>query len=470
MPSKRICGFSASSLQADNKFYEDIYMILEKYAVKLVFKCKKGKCKGELIAKDKESLNIVYTLLKNMGILVTDKCDRTSIVLPPAPQPNYMLARTRPPGLRLKNESPASSTIIFARSIDGNKVGIAVDDVWRHIGVFGATGSGKTTTTVQIITRIADQLNDIRVVVFDWHNEYSHALNKGNIEYMRYQGNELPSVPIYVNDESLEALKITLGLSELQSSILKLVIDAVMHGKVNEVYARSLGIDHIAISEIAGRYTRDTRAILDAIVTLWRSMSLDNTGLLRASSKSEIEVWAALLRRIELITATQYNKLFSLSINTIKPLIRPGIHILEVGTISNITIRKLYVMLLVYSLFSLRRQGLLEDTIIVLEEAHNLIEGENTLMANLVRESRKYKLGFIIVSQNPSMLDKRIIANLNTLIVHRLHNINDIIVVKPYITDPVLVKKLPNLEVGEAIIVTPSLVYPEVVYICTSEC
>ena len=58
--------------------------------------------------------------------------------------------------------------------VDGTTIVLPLDAFWRHVGVFGSTGSGKSTTTAYIISQLVDF--GVDVLVLDWHGEYEKLL------------------------------------------------------------------------------------------------------------------------------------------------------------------------------------------------------------------------------------------------------------------------------------------------------
>jgi len=70
-------------------------------------------------------------------------------------------------------------------------------------------------------------------------------------------------------------------------------------------------------------------------------------------------------------------------------------------------------------------------TWIAIDEAQNLIPSgkstlANSLIAKYVKEGRNFGLSLIVTTQQPSSLDKQIMSQLDTLIVHQLSTANDI--------------------------------------------
>jgi len=114
-------------------------------------------------------------------------------------------------------------------------------------------------------------------------------------------------------------------------------------------------------------------------------------------------------------------------------------------------------------------------TFLVIEEAHNFAPRtmeERTILSKsilkkIAREGRKFGVGLCIVSQRPSRLDSDILSQCNTQIIMRIVNPSD----QEYIRQSVesvtedIVRDLPSLSRGEAIVVGAAINLPVTVRI-----
>ena len=106
--------------------------------------------------------------------------------------------------------------------------------------------------------------------------------------------------------------------------------------------------------------------------------------------------------------------------------------------------------------------------LIVLEEAHAYLnksdKAENATKAvqRIVKEGRKYGIGAMLVSQRPSEIDTTILSQCGTIISMRLNNTEDRSHVIGAVSDNLegLLKMLPTLRVGEAIILGEAVRLP----------
>jgi len=109
-------------------------------------------------------------------------------------------------------------------------------------------------------------------------------------------------------------------------------------------------------------------------------------------------------------------------------------------------------------------------TFIVIEEAHNFAPRSTddhvclsrSILRKIAREGRKFGVGLCLVSQRPNKLDQDILSQCNTQIIMKMMNPSD----QEYIRQSVesvtedVVRDLPSLGRGEAIIVGSAINFP----------
>lgn len=116
---------------------------------------------------------------------------------------------------------------------------------------------------------------------------------------------------------------------------------------------------------------------------------------------------------------------------------------------------------------NLAQGGKSRPLLIVMEEAHNYLDSDNSSRASkivrrIVKEGRKYGISAMIVSQRPSEIDPTILSQCGTTIALRLTNSNDRGIVANTVSDNLsnLVNMLPILKTGESIIVGEAVRMP----------
>ena len=110
---------------------------------------------------------------------------------------------------------------------------------------------------------------------------------------------------------------------------------------------------------------------------------------------------------------------------------------------------------------------------IICDEAHIYMSNDMTKMKSVERKSleifesiakegRKYGIGLVIVSQRPSELNNTIVSQCNNIISLKITNDRDKSAVANMLTDSLvgLVDLLPNLDIGECIVVGDAIMLP----------
>lgn len=312
-------------------------------------------------------------------------------------------------GVRIDSESP-EPVFLSATDIDG------------HIGVFGSTGSGKSTTLAILACR--SSRHGYNVVVLDWAGEYASIIGRFGCNYQHLNPMENARVdPLsssWDNITKAGILASALGLTEPQHYLLLKTLEDYRPSSIRELF------DVIA--------------------------SLDE------SSRWDREVKRGLLRKIGVFTSSIGSKLVEkpdIFLDSSKPTI------IDASVITNTSLRRAYSILLMASLYRLVIEGVYTKIFLVVDESHNLIHGEAILVEDLLAESRKYGFHLAISTQNPSLLPPRAIANTNTKIIHSIKGWRDLEAISLALSLPKpLLSKLPYLGPGEAVVSAPSLESP----------
>ena len=357
----------------------------------------------------------------------------------------------------------ADSYIALGVDEDGAPVTIPVDLVWKHIGILGSTGSGKTVTATKIVEEL--WLNGVPVIVLDWNGEYKRALEDKGVDVAYFEKNSLPAMPLLCSSLPLEAvadtLKHSLRLSEHQAAALTTVL-ALIEGLTPMAALRlfsSASTQQLSVIEEAVAKARAGNSVLDLIEVVEAAWSLASSKPLLAYSRAEIEVWSALVRRLEPLVYSRDSKLIKIRGNDAEKLVNKStgsVVVLDVSGIVDPKVKRIYVSLTLGALYDIVRHRRNSRLIVVVEEAHNILEHAPKLVTYILAEARKHQLGLTLVSSRPELLGSEVVLNINTLIIHRggvpstAHPLAKII-------NP---REAGALGVGEALLVTPLTATP----------
>ncbi len=336
-----------------------------------------------------------------------------------------------------EGESVTRGEVLIGISEDGAPVYASVDEFWRHAGIFGTTGSGKSTTTAFITSQLA---RHVRVIVFDWHGEYEALYRNLGIKNVKIV--DPPRLPLIPEDLDLEiavdVIEDTFDLTRHQSMLLYQALKSM-----NRRDAIPTDMDQFIDSLLA---------------------TIEVQGSI--PSRAELEIRAALERRLRSLMTGEGEKYFTVT-GLVEIPEDKGLYVIRVNKIMLLPLRRVYVrMILAYLFYTAIAKNRILNTVAVLEEAQNIASSDTRTIPSILAEARKRKLGLIIVSQSPSSLHPSIMKNTNIRIVHTLKSAQDIsVVARSMSLSPELRSKLPKLPTGVAVVDTPQLESPVLVRI-----
>jgi DNA helicase HerA-like ATPase len=232
------------------------------------------------------------------------------------------------------------------------------------IVITGVTGTGKTCFTKYLIKKL---MKKFKIIVFDWNNEYSNVLLSTTVNVGNYKFRILNRRDAV---EARDLIAASLNLTDPQTNLLGKILTSLIG---SEVYVRDL-VKHIS------KYPVDDSATLT--------------------------VREALLRKISPFIGDE---------DAFNPQdIDDGAIVIDGGEVE----RKIGYALILKDIWQRRvREGRREnfDTILIIEEAHNLVPCTDNLEFNVferwILEIRKYGVITILVSPSISLLSNVVSAN-----------------------------------------------------------
>ncbi len=440
MVRARVCvrGFDTVFLRN----IEEFYRLLDSVGGRYIFKCRRGRCYSYLEIDSK-----YLGLFSSFPGLKLGRGDCKDGRLLPPPKSEAIRA-----GFPQRLEGLGDSIVLGVSGRD--PVYLPVEVLKRHALIVGSTGAGKSHTAARMAACLAEA--GCMVVVFDWHGEYGRLLSAYNVDTVE----RLPVVEVVSEalslDESVSILEQVLELSPFQATLLTALLSA-LYRPVSVEEARALfgvvGVveDFERVRELLEK-DNSFRGLAAALATLYEGFRQ------RSQSKAENEVWLALIRRINSLALSSYANLFRLKGQETLTLEQEKIHIVNLSLIDNVRVRKLYTLLLLQKLYTLLVRGKLSGRIfLVVDEAHNIIS--SPVLDTVVGEARKYGLGVIAVTHSLSLIPRNLMANFNTIIVHRLISRDDIQLASQILGlgNSRLEEIVPRLAPGEALLATPTL-------------
>ncbi len=320
--------------------------------------------------------------------------------------------------------------IYLGRRLDSplsDLVFLSETDIEGHIGIFGGTGTGKSTTLRTLYHRMAEL--GYKVVVVDWTGEHSSAATQDCVVVNPLEG----GLPVDIlscgfergENVAVEGLVRALDLTEPQTYLLQRIIKQY-GGSLERVYE---GLD--SIPEYS-KWDREVKRALQRKIGLLLSKSVRKAfvgcgaGLLHAQEKSII---------------------------------------VDVSRIPGLYERRAYVLLflsLLYIVHVERGMGV-DKRVIFIDESHNV---SSSIFNTILAESRKYGLWMVYATQSPALIGDSALLNTSTKIVHAIRSQKD----KRVLLDSMglceeWMSRLDKLPRGTALLQSPSYTQPILVEI-----
>ncbi len=304
------------------------------------------------------------------------------------------------------------------------KLYLKVSDVKGHIGVFGSTGSGKSTTMSVLASRVSGL--GFRVVILDWTGEYKGLLEGIGTSYRMLDPVKgeagINPLALLDSDEGVDVvvdiLSKALGLSQPQEYMLQRILESSRPRSVEELVA------------VAEAYPEE--------------------------SKWDREVKRGLLRRLGVMVRGSGSSVFT---GEGTPWLAEGITVVRCDRIRNTSLRSIYILSLLAYIYYTGPPG---ETLVFIDEAHNVFtQSWGGFPQQLIAESRKYGLYLALATQSPGEISNSVILNTNTKIVHSLKSGRDKAVISQALgLSQEEESMLDKLKPGEALISAPSLEKP----------
>lgn len=305
----------------------------------------------------------------------------------------------------------------------------------RHLAILAMTGAGKSNTVSVLIDGLLDY--NVPVFVFDMHGEYVSAeFTNGEVNVIRPKIN-----PIYMSFSEIK------GLAHIGTN-----------AHLQERYFRKAFKEALELVRSGTAYTND---FLELIYTILESKF--NNEELPASERNKI---LDVMNKVEDLQE-KYSNLFDINKGNILNDIQMGkANILDLSQTDEFVAEVIVSHILRNSLqyrknavHKLENKTLDFPVFFVLEEAHILAPNKRDTnskkwIQRIAREGRKFGLGLCLVSQSPKTVDHDALSQMNNMIILRLVEPEDqrhVQSASESLSED-LVKQLPSLNVGEAIV------------------
>ena len=303
--------------------------------------------------------------------------------------------------------------------------------IQKHLAILAISGAGKSYTTSvlleELITRDFHQ-GRLPVILIDAHGEYKDfaaLLDQPSLATV-YSGRHLS-----IQTNSLKAWQIrdyAPDMSVVQVRELEKILDELR--RKNESYSFADIIEKVANSDIIPRTKDSLLGWLDG---------LERSGIFGTNAYPEFA-----------------------------KIIRPGrISIFDLSDIQSLKQKQIICSYIARTTFELRRNNLISQFFLIIEEEHqfcpeNGLSISKNIIETIAREGRKFFASLCLISQRPVNLSATVLSQCNSHLIMRIRNPYDL----DYIgrlsegIDKETQRLIPDLEVGEGILVGEAVNYP----------
>ncbi len=361
-------------------------------------------------------------------------------------EPNFEL-----PAPKLVSEEGPLLGYALHRGQEIYPVRIALEDLKTHAVIFGATGTGKSTTASTLVKGLVDM--GIPVLVIDWHSEYrSLMLDLNGLVFT--PGKQVSELVINVLDPALsqDLVEHISLVTDIFSDIFGFTAPQsfMFREALRKVYEKS--------GYFSGR--RGTPPTLSELV-----QQIERTP---SRSVYDNEIKLALLRRLKPLVEGQAGRaLNGQSTISVEELFGKPVSI-ELGHFKEESVRAMFTNILLKMLFDYRSSRHTEKLthVTVVEEARHVVpfrrpEDPPHIAERMVGELRKYGEGMIFVCQFPSQISPEILKNSSTRIVHAIRTDDDRRVLSGALgLTQAQADYIRKLEVGKAVVLMPKVPSP----------
>lgn len=375
-----------------------------------------------------------------------------------------------------------------AAIVDGNRF------FQRHACIVGSTGSGKSYTVASILEK-ANQMPFANMIVFDLHGEYNELSYAEQIKICDENGGV--HIPLwFFNYEEIHSLFVesSEGTSTNQRAA---VINYILQQKKEYIVNRMSNVsEEIVTADTPVPFSAkglieylEEQNILE-IDTGEVYKSTEKKGQAKTKHGQYYDKLTNLITRLKTkMDDKKYGFVFNESDTTdvgylnqfASRIMGNGKCRIKVIDLSEVPSDMLAIVIgivtrLIYDIqfwMTPARDEVRHPLVLVCDEAHIYMSNDMTKMKSvekksleifekIAKEGRKYGIGLLIVSQRPAELNTTIMSQCNNIVSLKVTNDRDKSAVAAMLTDSLIgiVEILPNLDVGECVVVGDSIMLP----------
>jgi len=310
-----------------------------------------------------------------------------------------------PPKEDLQGEISIGSTQYLNHP--SRQFGLHLSELTRHVGIFGSTGTGKTTLAKNILRELIS--HKIPFIVFDWEKNYRDLIKENKELKIFTIGADIS--PFFFN-----YFKMPEGIP--YQEYVKNVIDIF-----NKAYVGGAGSDSILLQIFDEAYQENE------VPTTEDALQILKSEMKGTKFRGREMLWKqSSLRMLQFLSYGGIGEVFNTKLSyPIESLLNDYV-IFELGALANKNDKRFFIEIftLWYWLYK-EHQGMEDERlkhVLLFEEFHNIVENseKDDLIQKIFRQIRKYGTSLVILDQTPSLIPIPIFENLYTKITFSLNH------------------------------------------------
>jgi uncharacterized protein len=326
------------------------------------------------------------------------------------------------------------------------------DMLQRHVALLASTGGGKSYTAGIIIEEIM-HLN-FPVLIFDIHGEYN-TLKWPNKTATPAQLSRFSISPeVNVNKVIEYTIDGKPGTKTLKLANKNLSVDDII--KLNSRYATKMSNNQIGLLRASIKYLRESKG---------EYTLKDITRIIELERKNP-RIKQAVLQVLENIQGYGiFEEETGQDAISIRQIVNSNkVHIINLADIEEDLLREIVVAKILEDIFNYKRDWKnsgkeVRPMVLVMDECHNFVpEGRiihtTPIIQKIAKEGRKMGLSWVLISQRPQDINKKVLSQCQTQIIMNLKNDKDIGAVSSAFeqVDKYVVSELPSLQPGRGVV------------------
>ncbi len=324
---------------------------------------------------------------------------------------------------------------------NGKRIGplsLSLNDLQRHIALFGATGSGKSTTAVSLAFRLS--YAGISVLVLDWHGEHAGLTAEAGGKVFRPGAEE----------GGLTINPLSCGGGKDIGFQVEFITDIF-----TQIFQFSAPQSYMFRETLKACYRSKLNPTLSDLIK--------ELGLMPIRSSWDHETRMALMRRLKAFTEGACGLAANGDDSVFRDELFKGLVCIDLSSLKDVNSRSIFANLLLKLLYdrAVGRSITHLEHVTFIDEAQNVIpprrpEEPRSIGERIIAELRKYGEGVVVITQFPSSISLEVLKNSAIRVIHSIRSGEDLKIIEDATAmTPRQTSILPALSIGEAVVNLP---------------